>query len=78
MARLPRRASIFIAYGILASQNINDARHIATAVLNKMDYILSWNFKDMVVRNNLYKEASRLLDLKEVKIIKPDDFLNKK
>ena len=40
--------SQIIKLGILKEKNRDDCLHIATAVANQCDYILSWNFKHMV------------------------------
>jgi predicted nucleic acid-binding protein len=38
----------FIRLGILKEKSIDDCRHIATALLEKCDIIVSWNFKHIV------------------------------
>ena len=37
-----------IATGILTEKSFEDSQHIAVAVLNKCDVIVSWNFKHLV------------------------------
>ena len=68
-------ANEYIIHGVLTRKSIDDAQHIALAVLNKADYIVSWNFKDMVNKNEQYKSVSKLLKLKQVPIFPPDEFL---
>jgi predicted nucleic acid-binding protein len=37
-----------IDLGILKQNNLNDCRHIAAAIVNECDAIVSWNFKHIV------------------------------
>ena len=69
-------AQKYIGLKVLSHNSIDDARHISLAVLHKCDYIVSWNFRHMVGRNDLYREANNKLNIKHVDIIKPDIFLN--
>jgi predicted nucleic acid-binding protein len=41
-------ASKFIDFGILREKSFDDCRHIAAALLNGCDIIVSWNFKHIV------------------------------
>ena len=41
-------AGEFIKEGIFSQESRDDGRHIAIAVINDMDVIVSWNFKHMV------------------------------
>ena len=39
---------IYISEGVLTKSKIVDAQHIAIATINKVDVIVSWNFKHIV------------------------------
>ena len=41
-------ADIYAQKGVLGMQNIRDLTHIAYAVVNRCDYIVSWNFEHFV------------------------------
>ena len=38
----------YVRYGAISENYKEDAYHIAVAVLNELDYLLSWNFKHIV------------------------------
>ena len=38
----------YISYGVLTKSKLVDAQHIAIATINKVDLIVSWNFKHIV------------------------------
>jgi len=41
-------AEEYINEKVVGETNIDDCRHIACATINKVDYLLSWNFKHIV------------------------------
>ena len=41
-------AEKFIDFGILKQKSLDDCQHIAAAILNDCDIIISWNFKHIV------------------------------
>lgn len=41
-------AEEYIKEKVVKETSINDCRHIACATINKVDYLLSWNFKHIV------------------------------
>jgi len=43
-------AKEYVKYGAVPESYPEDAYHIAVAVLNEMDYLLSWNFRHIVRR----------------------------
>ena len=45
-------ANTYIAEGVVGNTSIDDCIHIATATINKVDILLSWNFKHIV---NVYR-----------------------
>ena len=74
-ARAKALATNYLAMGILPIGSQTDAQHIAVASVNKIDYVLSLNYKHMVGREKLFIEANKLLNVHPIKIIKPDKFL---
>jgi len=53
-------ASLYVKEDVIARKYIVDALHIATATLNRVDVLVSWNFKHMV---NL-KHGYPLIDIR--------------
>lgn len=47
-------ANLFLARGVIPAAKIEDALHVAFAVVYQMDFLLSWNFKHLA---NANKEA---------------------
>lgn len=41
-------AQEYINAGVVGETSIDDCRHIACATVNKVDYLISWNFKHVV------------------------------
>ena len=41
-------ADKYLAEKVVGQTNADDCRHIATATINKVDYLVSWNFKHIV------------------------------
>ena len=41
-------AQIYLAEKVVGPTSADDCRHIATATINKVDYLVSWNFKHIV------------------------------
>lgn len=65
----------FVKEGVIPSKYQDDGRHLAIALVNGMDYIVSWNFKylvkpktKMVVRAFSIKEG-----YKQIEIITPEE-----
>lgn len=40
-------AKLYIKDKIIPTQKRDDARHVAVATINEMDYLVSWNFKHL-------------------------------
>ena len=76
-AKSKNLAGNYLAMGVLSPDSPRDAQHIAVASLNKIDYILSWNYKDMVKREQLFMKVNKLFKVHAVQIIKPNKFLDK-
>ena len=41
-------ADKYLAEKVVGQTSLDDCRHIATATINKVDYLVSWNFKHIV------------------------------
>lgn len=57
-----RLAGIIIKSGIIPQKALNDAAHIAVAVIHEMDYILTWNCKHLANAHILKKIWSVCLE----------------
>ena len=69
-------ADEYIRGGALTEKNLNDCLHIAYAVVNDCDIILSWNFdhtRDWT--KGKVKEVNATNRYKGIGILSPDDFL---
>jgi len=67
----------FVTEGIIPTKYLDDAIHLAIALLNEMDYIVSWNFKHLVKPKT--KKAVRAFSIKEgykeIEIITPEEMV---
>ena len=63
--------------GIIRKTQFADALHLAIAVLNKIDYIVSWNYKDIARANQRKRitEFSKNHGLYLTQVATPNDFL---
>ena len=43
-----RLAREYVSQGIIPKKYVDDARHIAVAVVNSIDFLVSWNFEHIV------------------------------
>jgi len=70
-------AAEYIKYGAVPESYSEDAYHISVAVLNEMDYLLSWNFRHIVREKtrNIVRMVNTLRNLKYVGIITPGELL---
>ncbi|MBR0039248.1 MAG: PIN domain nuclease [Lachnospiraceae bacterium] len=66
-----------IATGILTEKSFEDSQHIAVAVLNKCDVIVSWNFKHLVNIKTIkgIRKITQLKGYKDIEIITPTTLL---
>jgi len=65
----------YIQVGVFTPIMLNDAIHVAAAVLTRQDILLSWNFKHMVnrVRRAKVNEVNISLGLPTIEIIAPPE-----
>jgi len=70
-------ANEYVRYGAVPESYPEDAFHIAVAVLNEMDYLLSWNFRHIVRRRtkDVVRMVNTLRKLKQIEIIAPGELL---
>jgi len=70
-------AEEYIRGGVLPEGKRNDCLHIAYAVANDCDVVLSWNFDDIVCERtrNRVKLVNATSRYKEIGIVSPDVFL---
>ena len=70
-------AAEYTKYGAVPESYFEDAYHISVAVLNEMDYLLSWNFRHIVREKtrDIVRMVNTLRNLKHVEIITPGELL---
>jgi len=71
-------ALTYIEYGALTNKSYHDALHIATATLNNVDVLASWNFKHIVNfdKIKMYNAINLRLGHKPIEIMTPRLILN--
>lgn len=70
-------AKKYISYGAIPSTYTEDAYHIGIAVINEVDYLLSWNFRHIVRKKtrDIVRMVNTLNNLKNIEIITPAELL---
>jgi predicted nucleic acid-binding protein len=70
-------ASDYVNYGAIPERCKKDAYHIAVAVSNDMDFLLSWNFNHIVKRKTreVVRMVNTLHGAKQVEILTPAELL---
>jgi len=70
-------AKEYIHYGAIPESYHEDAYHIAIAVLNNIDYLLSWNFKHMVRKKtrDIVRMVNTLNGFRQLEIMTPAEVL---
>ena len=65
----------YIEAGVFTKTMMDDARHVAAAVLTRQDVLVSWNFKHLVNRRRRARvnEANAFLGLPTVEILAPPE-----
>jgi hypothetical protein len=65
----------YINRGVFSALTLNDALHVAAAVLTRQDVLISWNFKHLVNRRRRAKinEVNISLDLPTIDIVAPPE-----
>lgn len=72
---IKRLTQNYVKAGVFTPAMLNDAVHVAAAVLTRQDILLSWNFKHMVNRTRRAKvnEVNISLGLPSIEIIAPPE-----
>lgn len=67
----------YLAQGTVPEKYSDDAVHIAVAVANSMDILLSWNFAHIVKAKTrrIVSATSKLLGYKEIEICSPEEVI---
>jgi predicted nucleic acid-binding protein len=67
----------YISYGAVPDGYPEDAYHIAIAVINSIDYILSWNFRHIVrmKTRDIVRMVNTLNGFRQIEIITPAELL---
>jgi hypothetical protein len=70
-----RRRSRRFQAGVFTEIMVNDAVHVAAAILTRQDILLSWNFKHLVnrVRRAKVNQVNVSLGLPSIEIIAPPE-----
>ncbi len=65
-----QRGAINVSYS-------EDAYHVAIAIINEMDFLLSWNFRHIVRKKtkDIVRMISSLKNLRQIEILTPAELL---
>ncbi|MCL2065523.1 MAG: PIN domain-containing protein [Candidatus Cloacimonetes bacterium] len=71
-------ADQIIQMDILKQKSIDDATHIACAIVNDCDFIVSWNFKHMVNPKTIsgVRSISNIYRYRNIEIVSPQMLIN--
>lgn len=72
-----RLAAEYVRRGAVPESYSEDAYHIAVAVINEMDYFLSWNYRHLVRKKtrDVVRTVNNLYGLKQIEIMTPAELL---
>ena len=70
-----RLAREYVRRGVFSPATIEDALHVATAVTNRRDILVSWNFRHLVNRRRraLINEVNILAGYPTIEIVSPPE-----
>lgn len=70
-------ANEYVHHGAVPENYPEDAYHIAIAVINEVDFLLSWNFKHIVRRKtrDIVKMVNTLNRFRQIEIMTPAELL---
>jgi predicted nucleic acid-binding protein len=68
-------ADDYVQHGIFTPRMLDDARHVAAAVMTRQDVLLSWNFRHLVNRRRkaLINEVNILRSLPRIDVVAPTE-----
>lgn len=71
-------AELYVKFGAVPKNSYDDARHIAVATLQKVDVLVSWNFKHIVNLNRIhaYNSVNLREGYSELEIRSPREVLS--
>jgi len=71
-------ADMYIKEKVVGKTSLDDCRHIATATIHKVDYLVSWNFKHIVNLDRIkgYNSVNMRLGYAIIEIRSPKDLIN--
>ncbi|HEY3320963.1 MAG TPA: PIN domain-containing protein [Planctomycetota bacterium] len=74
-AEMQDLAAAYVDAGIFTPLMLDDATHVAAAVLTRQDVLLSWNFKHLVNRRRraMINEVNVLRGLQTIEIVAPPE-----
>ncbi len=66
-----------VKYGAINESYLEDAYHIAIAIINEMDLLLSWNFRHIVRKKtrDIVRMINTINNLRQIDIITPAEIL---
>lgn len=72
-----RLADQYVKHGAVPAGHLEDAYHVATAVVHEMDYLLSWNFRHIVRRRTreVVKMVNALEGFGQIQIMTPPELV---
>ena len=72
-------AKEYVKNGVLSQKSFDDCIHIAYAVIENCDFLVSWNFKHLVNVNTIkgVKIVNAVNDYREISIISPTMLISK-
>lgn len=72
-------AKNYVENGVLSAKSYDDCMHIAYAVIENCDFLVSWNFKHLVNINTIkgVKIVNAINDYREISIISPTMLISK-
>jgi len=72
---MERLAERYVESGVFSPRSVEDALHVAAAVLSRQDALLSWNFRHLVNRRRRaqIQQVNALLGLPMIEILAPPE-----
>ena len=69
----------YVAYKVVPARYENDAQHVAIAVVNRLDVIVSWNFRHMVnvKARSAVNGVNRLEGYHDIEIVTPEEVIER-
>lgn len=70
-------AQRYIAEGVIPPKYLDDALHLAAAVVHEVEVLVSWNFEHLVkLKTRLgVNGVNRLLGYREIEIVSPEEII---